>query len=328
MAKVKNIKGKKSSINWTRIWYYVKSLFNNEICKEIGVKHWIISIFVFLISITLTIIPTSITESTRKGSSSVNNSNNDILAAGLHYYALNDDSDLKMEEHKLLKIDGDSKQEISSITSGSQKLGIYYLDTSLSTNGTFSEQRSIILDSVNYSGFIFFGTDYFSVSVYKDTTKSTLICSATGSYKSFEDFTSLKSYLLKDVDKTAYVNDQKTQIMNNFYTFCDTAYLDARMQTTLLQVGMLAGINAGITIIMTLVLFLMSRGKQNPNSLLKFQEVMGITFFASLTPALLSMIIGFLMGGSFQTVCMLYIMTFGFRCMWLSMKYLRPQYQQ
>ncbi len=328
MAKVKNIKGKKSSFNWTKIWYYVKSLFNNEICKEIGVKHWIISIAVFLVSITLTIIPTSVSESTRKGSSSVNNSNNDILSAGLHYYANSDAVDLKMENHKLLRMDGDAKQEISTTTSGSQSIGIYYLDTSLSTNGTFTEQRSLILDELKVSGYIFFGTDYFSVSVYKDKTHSSLICSATGSYNSFEDFASLKQYLLKDVDKTTYINTQMSQIMTNFYTFCDTAYLDGRMQTTLIQIGMLAGINAGITIIMSLVLFLMSRGKQNPNSLLKFQQVMGIAFFACLTPALLSMIIGFLMGGSFQTVCMLYIMTFGFRCMWLSMKYLRPQYQQ
>ena len=86
MAKSKNIKKTTKGINWTKIGYYFKSLFNNEIAKEIGVKYWAISILIFFISITCTVIPTAVNESTRKGSSSVNNSNNDMIVDVLYKY--------------------------------------------------------------------------------------------------------------------------------------------------------------------------------------------------------------------------------------------------
>ncbi len=330
MAKSKNIKKTKKGINWTKIGYYFKSLFNNEIAKEIGVKYWAISILIFFISITCTIIPTAVTESTRKGSSSVNNSNNDLIVDVLYKYATSDSntSDFKIENHKLLRLDDKTGQEVVTFERNDNKIGIYYLNTDVSINGTFAEQRSKIVENNNtFNGFIFLGNDAFTCTLYKDKTLATQLAATSGGYKNFEDVKSLKGYLNNNVDSSKTVNEVKAQIMTNFYTFCDTSYLDARMTNTLIQVGMLAGINAGVTIIMTLVLYIMSRGKQNPNSLLKFYQVLGIGFYTSITPALLSMILGFMFAGAFQTVCMLYIMTYGFRCMWLAMKYLRPQYQ-
>lgn len=330
MAKSKNIKKTKKGINWTKIGYYFKSLFNNEIAKEIGVKYWAISILIFFISITCTIIPTACNESMRKGSSSVNNTNNDMIVDVLYKYATSEDdiADLQIVNHKLSRIDGGLAQTITTLENGDKKIGIYYLNTELQDAGTFQEQRAnIIKNNTTFNGFIFFGSDNFVCTLYKDTTLTTSLASTSGGYKNFENVSSLKSYLSKDVDTSKTVNEVKTQIITNFYTFCDTSYLDGRMSVTLVQVGMLAGINAGVTIIMALVLFIMSRGKQNPNSLLKFYQVLGISFYTTITPALLSMILGFMFAGAFQTVCMLYIMTYGFRCMWLAMKYLRPQYQ-
>lgn len=330
MAKSKNIKKTKKGINWTKIGYYFKSLFNNEIAKEIGVKYWAISILIFFISITCTIIPTAVNESTRKGSASINNSNNDMIVDVLYKYANSDSetSDFKIINHKLSRLDEKLGQEVITLENNGKKIGIYYLNTDVSINGTFQEQRETIVKNNNdVSGFIFLGSDTFTCTLYKDSTLATQLAATSGGYKNFESVISLKGYLNSNVDSSKSINEIKTQIMSNFYSFCDTAYLDARMTNTLVQVGMLAGINAGVTIIMALVLYIMSRGKQNPNSLLKFYQVLGISFYTTITPALLSMILGFMFAGAFQTVCMLYIMTYGFRCMWLAMKYLRPQYQ-
>ena len=71
----------------------------------------------------------------------------------------------------------------------------------------------------------------------------------------------------------------------------------------------------------------MSRGKNNPNRILKFYQVMGITFHATLTPAIITMILGYIMGSSLQIMSMIYVMCYGFRAMWLTMKYLRTPIQ-
>lgn len=329
MAKT-NLKNKKG-FNWNRVWYFIKSLFNNQIAKEIGVKYWLPSIFLVLVSVTLVIIPTAVTESTKKGSYAVNTSSNDLIQDILYKYSnsSNDESsDLYINDHKLLRMDDKTSQEVVNYSNSNNKVGIFYLDTDNTLNGTFQAQRNAIITNYSdYTGYIFFGNEYFSLSLYKDSSKSTTICTAVGGYNNLENISSLKNYLKQNVKTSDDINTQKSTIMTNFYTFVDKSYLDVRFANTMTQVGLLAGLAGGITIIMSLVLFLTSRGKNNPSSTLKFYEVMGVAFYISITPALLSMILGFLFGGSFDKACMIYIMTYGFRCMWLAMKYLRPQYQ-
>lgn len=200
MAKSKNIKKTKKGINWTKIGYYFKSLFNNEIAKEIGVKYWAISILIFFISITCTVIPTACNESMRKGSSSVNNTNNDMIVDVLYKYATSEDdvADLQIVDHKLSRIDGGLAQTITTLENGDKKIGIYYLNTELQDAGTFQEQRAnIIKNNTTFNGFIFFGSDNFVCTLYKDTTLTTSLASTSGGYKNFENVSSLKSYLSK-----------------------------------------------------------------------------------------------------------------------------------
>ena len=75
-----------------------------------------------------------------------------------------------------------------------------------------------------------------------------------------------------------------------------------------------------------LLIFLLTRGKNNPlKSTIKWYHGFGISTWLSMTPALLSLVLGFFLS---NFAMMIYILTFGIRCMWLSMKNLRPQYEQ
>ena len=91
-----------------------------------------------------------------------------------------------------------------------------------------------------------------------------------------------------------------------------------------IQIGICLGVNGGLTLILGLVVFLMTRGKNNPNREIKWYQSFLIVFYASLCPAILSLAFGFLFTGM---EIMLYVITFGFRVMWMSVKSLRPVYQ-
>lgn len=81
-------------------------------------------------------------------------------------------------------------------------------------------------------------------------------------------------------------------------------------------------INVGTTFLLGLMVFLMTRGKNNPFRTYTFWDGQKIAYFASFCPALLSLL-GFI--PMFQTLGMfLFMLLFGLRIMWMSTKSLRP----
>ena len=68
----------------------------------------------------------------------------------------------------------------------------------------------------------------------------------------------------------------------------------------------------------------MTRGKNNPNRIIKWYQCFLIAFYASLCPGLLTLVFGFILSGM---EIMLYVLTFGVRVMWMSVRNLRPAYQ-
>jgi maltodextrin utilization protein YvdJ len=69
----------------------------------------------------------------------------------------------------------------------------------------------------------------------------------------------------------------------------------------------------------------MTRGKSNPFRVYTFWECQKIAYWASLAPAILAMILSF----SLPAYAMIYyIFFYGMRIMWMSMRSLRPQYDE
>ena len=127
---------------------------------------------------------------------------------------------------------------------------------------------------------------------------------------------------------TSNITDSTTNssdaIYQNFLTFTDNIYHNNKVQAMWIQIGICLGVYGGLTLILGLVVFLMTRGKNNPNREIKWYQSFLIVFYASLCPAILSLAFGFLFTGM---EIMLYVITFGFRVMWMSVKSLRPVYQ-
>ena len=119
------------------------------------------------------------------------------------------------------------------------------------------------------------------------------------------------------------IHDVQQAVFNNFLKWCDSTYIDPRTQSTWITFGIYCGVNGSIMLLMGIIIWLMTRGKNNPNNKTKIWEAYSMGFWAAGSPALLSLL-GFLMP---QLGMMLFIMLYAFRIMFLSMKQLRPVYQ-
>ena len=68
MAKKAKIVKNKKKFPWGKIWYYIKSLFNNQIAMDCGMrKKWYVTLIIFILSIAISVIPQVVTASQTKG---------------------------------------------------------------------------------------------------------------------------------------------------------------------------------------------------------------------------------------------------------------------
>ena len=122
--------------------------------------------------------------------------------------------------------------------------------------------------------------------------------------------------LLRDGEFTASI--QKN--MNKVY---DNAYLTAKQKSFLLYTLVFYGVYVVLIAFMGLMMFLLTRGKRNPMNYMSFWLCTKISAWSTITPAVLALVLGFLIT-NFAT--MFFIILFGVRIMWMSMRQLRPAY--
>lgn len=335
MSKNKNVKIEKKKVkrfNWGAILFYLKSLINNSVCKEIGVRHWIISIFIFLLSIFITSLPVLTTEATKEGSRAINQRQNDILVEALRDYVEDTESiDLKIANHKMLTLEDTSTTLIHTYTrdnptsSTDYRLDIYFFNTDNGSDFNTQLEQAKTNNPSLQSG-IYFGSDVFYINLVSPSTMQA-VAAVNGGYSHIEDIVSFKEYLKEGVTDDLLFNEKNAQYLSNFCTFVDKGYLEIRGRSVGIYTGIVLGVNAGITLIVVLIFFLLTRNKNNPNRQLKFYHIMGVAFMSTLSPAILAMIVGYIMGGTFTYIAVLYVMLYGFRAMYMTMKYLRPPMQ-
>lgn len=169
-----------------------------------------------------------------------------------------------------------------------------------------------------------FSESNFYIYVTQYGKENSPIASLAGDYvKVNSNQITIQALLLESING----NDpftERADIFNNFKSFLNNTYKNNKIKSAWIQVGITTGVNAGITIILSLVVFLMTRGKNNPNRVIKWYQCFLICFYAALCPGLLTLIFGFLLSGM---EIMLYVLTFGVRVMWMSVRNLRPAIQ-
>ena len=118
--------------------------------------------------------------------------------------------------------------------------------------------------------------------------------------------------------------DNRVAAFDKLREFIDITYKTAKTRAMWLGSLLYLGIYAGVNVFMILMIFLMSRGKNNPNRYLTFWTCTKINWWESLCPGLLGMIVGFIFTS--QAV-LLYVLLISMRTMWLTTREMRPQLQ-
>lgn len=184
---------------------------------------------------------------------------------------------------------------------------------------------------------LFLGTDSFKLvkvayDASTDAVKSSSVLNGKydGPTFSLADLTKQNShgeaYTVTYANKTAAnVSTYNESSLNAWKTFFNDAWDSTRYVNGWSTSGIWLGIFAGVILFMGLMVFLMTRGKDNPYRIYTFWQCQKIAYWAALTPGLLAMILGFI----WSSFLMFYfIFLFGIRVMWMSMRSLRPYQQQ
>lgn len=123
--------------------------------------------------------------------------------------------------------------------------------------------------------------------------------------------------ITKSMTDDNYVNG----VYKNFKKFLDKSYETLKIKDTLLTCGIYLAIFFGVSVLMGFLMWLLTRGKKNPNNYFSPWLTMKIEARLGLAPGIITLIAGFFLT---QYVPLIFIMTLGLRVMWISMKELRP----
>ena len=169
--------------------------------------------------------------------------------------------------------------------------------------------------------FLVLGRSTLGMATYKYQSNARVGASSGG-------LTYTKAYdgdLIARVLGDTSVPDKIEQSFVRFKGFMDQTYLEVKHITVRNTVLLYLGVYLGLALILGLMIFLLTRGKNNPFRYLNFFVTQRIAWWALFTPALLGMIFGFILSGNIIGQ-MAFIVLASLRIMWLSMRQLRPAY--
>ena len=137
----------------------------------------------------------------------------------------------------------------------------------------------------------------------------------------------IKSGDIDVLSKSEIVYKYRARVLKQFRGICNETYLNQKSRTKWSTTGIYAGIYAGVILFLGLMIFVLTRGKTNPFKFLNVWDCQKIAWWAGFTPAVLGMILSFIFSGN-AIGQMAFILLISLRVMWLSMKQLRPMYNQ
>lgn len=164
--------------------------------------------------------------------------------------------------------------------------------------------------------FLIFTSNGFALYKLPHKAAST---SSTYSYTTIGgDYKNLKT---RDTNPTYITSLSTVKTFDDWCNFISDGYISNKNYICAFQTSILIAVNAGIVILMGCLMWVMTRGKNNPFRIMKFYECLLMSFWASLAPAVVGLVLGYMVS-SFATI--IFVMIYGIRIMFLSMKQLRP----
>ena len=217
---------------------------------------------------------------------------------------------------------------LSDATSNSEKNAV---NKTISTKYYESGTTTILAsDATNYylpSYMILFKNGVY-VAIYQNDGINAVAYSYNGDFKTIKANDKCLETLLTVNDKDGNLvtpsiisNDYVNGVYNNYKKFLDKSYETLKVRNTWVSSAIYLGIFFGLNVIMGFLMWLLTRGKNNPNNYYTPWLTEKVQARLALAPALITLIVGFFLTS--QTM-LIYIITIGMRVMWTSMKELRP----
>lgn len=179
------------------------------------------------------------------------------------------------------------------------------------------------------TSFMILSNDGLYSYIYKTDSTTMATSTGTGFDWSHQDDTAANSNFFKELAEvnnvTANPKDEVyvKGVLNNWKVIFNNAYANLKTRNFWMLTGIFYGIFIILNLFMGFMLWLLTRGKRNPNRGLKVLTCLKIAGWICFLPGLLAMIFGFMIPAAQQ---ILFIMLIGLRTMWLAMKQLNPKY--
>ena len=170
--------------------------------------------------------------------------------------------------------------------------------------------------------------DTFYMVVYGQDSTKAIASSYNGDYKTMEATqTGLKDLLtVKDKDGNTVAQDLLSDdytkgFLSNFKKVLNKSYESSKVVNVWGTSGIYLAIFFGLSIVMGFIMWILTRGKNNPNNYFTPWLTQKIEARLALSPAIITLIAGFFLTSQAP---LFFILTLGLRIMWISMKELRP----
>ena len=164
--------------------------------------------------------------------------------------------------------------------------------------------------------------------LYGQNSIKALTYSYSGDFKTIEPNNDCLKTLLTVTNKKgeevaqSIINDDYTSgVYNNFKKFLDKSYETLKVKNMWIRSLIYLGIFFGVSILMGFIMWIITRGKNNPNNYYTPWLTLKIQGRLGLAPALITLIIGFLL---IKYAPVAFISMLGLRVVWISMKELKP----
>ena len=316
-----------------------------------------LTIVMFFLALILPIIPIFVSQATTNGSSFLSNYSYGLeryvtaVAMDLKNNRL---ADFQINEDHLLSIkEGENEVDFNNYGSSTpyavyknEAKNQYDFVVYLSTAET-DKEKSAVNDEISKTRYGLKTTDILAseenvyrpsymilfkngvyVAIYSSNGTSAIASSYNGDFKTISANNDYLTILLtvKDSDGNAVAqslaNDAYTNgVYANFKKFLDKSYDTLKIRNMWVTSAIYFGIFFGVSFMMGLLMFLLTRGKNNPNNYFSLWLCIKIQGRLSFCPGLLTMVVGWFLTSQ---IPLFMIMLLGLRVMWISMKELRP----
>ncbi|MBE6135917.1 MAG: hypothetical protein E7181_01460 [Erysipelotrichaceae bacterium] len=321
---------------------------------------WWSSLIVLLLGVLLPIIPLVVVVANTHGSNYISNLNYGLdrdltsLTVKLH----NEKKEFKVDDQKMLHYYDNGTEQlpnteqdltpIATYTNTSEnqyELNIFYTRREVGdtpnlddiynharglkyVKGTITPKTDTDKDEDCYiPSFIIFHSKGIITALFKHNS-ITAVSSYSGDWACTESNKDLITRMLTvpgqeiptEVKSLEYING----VFTNYKALYDECYITSINRMYLLNTTVYFGVYLGLVLLLGLLIFALTRGKNNPNRYLKWYQCQFIMYWSCFAPGLLAMVFGFLLA---QYAMMFFIVFMGLRAMWMSMRQLSANYQ-